>query len=649
MKNAIQSMTGSSATNTFPSPGAHLQPRGVEYRVWAPQAEAVVLNVYDPEAFRDLGPRIVPGKLPEPFRTIPLEEQDDGHFAGIDEQGAAGDLYTLLLNNENNFPDPASRRQPFGVHGPSMVVDPTQYVWGDSGWNCPPVRDLVIYELHIGTFTKEGTFLAAIEKLQHVRDLGATAVEIMPIGDFPGDRNWGYDGVYLYAPAQAYGTPDDFRALVDAAHQIGLAVILDVVYNHFGPDGNYLAAYIGEYLDESSKTPWGGAIRYGSPYFQPLREMVAANPTYWMSDFHVDGFRLDATHAIEDSSNPHLLQEMASRIHQLGGFAIAEDPRNDSNLLLPEPENGFGFDGVWADDFHHTLRVGNTGENEGYLGDFSGSLSEVVDTLRHGWFYRGQPSRDKGRSRGSECYHIPPWKFVHCISNHDQTGNQAFGERIGHKISPEAYRASSALLLLSPYMPLLFMGQEWNASSPFQFFTDHNEELGRLVTEGRREEFKDFAAFKNAGGLREIPDPQDPSTFYNSKLNWDEVTTGHHALMLAFYQECLSLRLSDQAFRPHSREGFRVSELPSGIGALRLLGGDTEWLVLFDLVGGHSCDTDLEPECRPSREGAIWKLALSSNEKRFGGTGREETLGSVLQFEAAECAVYKCETAANAQ
>jgi maltooligosyltrehalose trehalohydrolase len=368
--------------------------------------------------------------------------------------------------------------------------------------------------------------------------------------------------------------------------------------------------------------------------------MVAQNPAYWMREFHVDGFRLDATHAIVDESQPHLLQELTSSIHSLGGFAIAEDPRNEAQLLLPPEENGLGFDGVWADDFHHCTRVPNTGEQDAYLADFSGSLEEVLETLRHGWLYRGQESRVQGKPRGTECSHIAPEKFFHCISNHDQTGNHAFGERLGHKISPEAYRAASALLLLSPYAPLLFMGQEWNASTPFQFFTDHNDELGRLITEGRREEFKDFAAFRDPEVRHRIPDPQSVQTFRDSKLRWEDLSEERHAKVLALYRSCLQLRLSDAAFRPQSRDSYRVSDIDSGVGAIQLFAEKADWLMLFDLVGGHSGSL-LKNIPAPTADGH-WQLVLSSNEERFGGTkSGDEILSADIEFPAAECAVYR--------
>jgi maltooligosyltrehalose trehalohydrolase len=584
--------------------GAELVAEGVRYRVWAREAQEVEAVVWSGD---------------EPPRVMPMPKDASGYRHGLDHHGEPGDLYKFRLDGQE-YPDPASRYQPEGVHGRSQVIDPRQFQWHDSGWKPPALRDLVIYELHIGTFTPEGTFLAAIDKLDHVRDLGATAIEIMPVADFAGERNWGYDGVCIYAPAHSYGHPDDLRALVDAAHQAGLAVILDVVYNHLGPDGNYLGVYAPGYIDEDRKTPWGGALRFDDPAFRPLRALFVANPVYWRHEFHIDGFRLDATHAILDESPVHILEEITAAIHEHGAFAIAEDSRNDSRVILPPEENGIGFDAVWADDFHHTVRVSNTRESEGYLGDFSGTLVELIETLRNGWFYRGQFSRNKGSRRGSECRHIPPRKFIHCISNHDQAGNRAMGERMHHSISREAYLAASALLCLSPYTPMLFMGQEWAASTPFIFFTDHNAELGKLVTEGRREEFKQFSAFRDEATRQRIPDPQQLKTFTDSKLVWEEVSEGKKALTLELYRACLALRRDKTAFRPQSRDFFHAEALALGAGALRLKGSAADWLLLFDLVGGHAGSLAEEWICKP-RGSAGWTIALSTNERRFGGTG----------------------------
>lgn len=590
----------------FSPQGAEIISSGVQYRIWAPIADPVEALILSRDS--------------QVLREVPLARDTDGYFHGVDPHGKSGDLYKFRLNGGQSFPDPASRFQPYGVHGPSMVIDPGAYRWGDAGWRRPGLRDFVIYELHVGTFTPEGTFRSAIDRLPYVRDLGVTAIELMPLADFAGERNWGYDGVCIYAPAHAYGTPDDLRVLVDAAHGLGLTVILDVVYNHYGPDGNYLACYIGDYLDESEKTPWGGAIRYGFPEFRPLRAFVSGNPAYWMREFHIDGFRLDATHAIVDHSERHILKELTATIHAGGGFAIAEDARNEAALLLPEEEGGYGFDGVWADDFHHIVRVGNTHENEGYLAGFKGTAAELVDTLHYGWLYRGQLSDGRGKKRGTDPSHIPPQRFVHCISNHDQVGNRAFGERFRQAISREAYLASSALLCLTPYTPLLFMGQEWAASAPFLFFTDHTEELGKLVTEGRREEFKDFEAFRNPETRARIPDPQSMETFQSSKLDWGELDKQSKLQTLELYRACLALRNSEPAFRPTSRDAWEVKEVGDGIGALRLKGGSADWLVLFDLTGGHEASLKDEPICSPSSRGT-WTVVLSTNEQRFGGNG----------------------------
>jgi len=591
--------------NDFFPLGAEVSADGVHYRVWAPQVAALSVEVQSGEV--------------RSLREFSLAPSGQHFFHGHDPLGAAGDRYKFRLDGAQSLPDPASRWQPDGVHGPSMVIDPSTFHWSDAGWQKPPFRDLVIYELHVGAFTTKGTFRSAIDRLEHIRDLGANAIELLPIGDFAGGRNWGYDGVYLFAPSRAYGHPDDLRALVDAAHHVGLAVILDVVYNHFGPDGNYLRPYIGDYLDESAKTPWGGAIRYAQPEFKPLRDLVVSNPGYWMREFHIDGFRLDATHAIFDDSPRHILQELTTAIRARGGFAIAEDARNDAGLITPEAGGGYGFDAMWADDFHHVIRVANTHETEAYLGDFAGTHAEAVDTLCHGWHYRGQHARSEGKRRGTECRHLPPERFIHCISNHDQTGNHAFGERLSHRILPTALRAAEALLCLTPYTPMLFMGQEWGATTPFLFFTDHHPELAERIVAGRREEFKNFAAFSEPEVLDRIPNPQIPQSFQASKLLWKERHRGPHALTLVLYQTCLALRAGDPAFRPVSRDSWRAEELAIGTAALRLRSSGGDWIVLFDLHGGHRGSLREESIFLP--EDGSWKLVLSSNETRFGGTG----------------------------
>ncbi len=573
--------------------GAHLAPQGVTYCLWAPETREAAVDIE-----RDGSTRM-----------IKLESRPDGYHIGQDPSGLAGDAYGFRLDGGPLLPDPASRGQQHDAHGRSLVIDPRRYQWQTASWTRPPFRDLVIYELHVGTFTREGTFLAAAEHLEYLRDLGITAIELMPIADFPGSRNWGYDGVLIYAPERCYGTPDDLRVLVDRAHGYGIAVILDVVYNHFGPDGNYMSTYSPHYFNDRHHTPWGNAFNFDGDMAGPVRDFFLNNPAYWMNDFRVDGFRFDATHQIPDDTVPHILQELTQKVHRLGGYAIAEDERNEALVIEDATGGGHGFDGVWADDFHHSARKMQTGESHSYLQDFEGSTAELTSILQHGWLYRGQFSKFIEKPRGTSCRHLPPERFVHCISNHDQVGNRAFGERLGQIISPDAYRALSMLICLTPYTPMLFMGQEWSASTPFLFFTEHEVELGLKITEGRRKEFAFFPEFADEKLREKIPDPQASSTFINSKLNWDEPGTPGHSGILELYRTCLQLRRADATFRPKDRSSWSVSLLPWGAGVIRY---DRKFLMIFDLKGGSS---------GPLPEGEQWRQVFTSEDGNFGGSG----------------------------
>ncbi len=557
------------------------------------------------------------------LRSIVLEDESDGYVSGFDAAGAAGDLYKYRFGGSpQTWPDPASCYQPDGVHGPSAVIDPEAFCWTDGNWSRPELSELVIYELHVGTFTPEGLFRSAIARLPHLAALGITAVELMPIADFPGGRNWGYDGVMPYAPSRAYGTPDELRALVDAAHKQGVAVILDLVYNHLGPDGNYLALFDAAYYAEPRReTPWGAALDYAAPF---VRDLFLDNALYWMRDFHVDGFRLDATHTIDDPSPRHLLAEIAEAVQAEGGFVIAEDERNAASIVSPRETGGWGFDAVWADDFHHVVRVLLTGENEGYYRNFEGSTVELAETLMHGWYFRGQPQPINGRPRGTSSAGLAPRQFVYCISNHDQVGNRAFGERLHHGISPAAYRAASALLCLVPHTPMLFMGQEWGASTPFQFFTDHTGELGQAITKGRRREFGNFSAFKDPALLETIPDPQAEETFLNSKLDWDEIHAPAAAGLLLLHSECLRLRRTSPVFRGPRRDSYVVAKAGEGIVAI-LFGADNQFslAVVANLAGGADAP-NMDSARFAAGGGRDWSQVLSSNEKRFGGDGSQD-------------------------
>jgi maltooligosyltrehalose trehalohydrolase len=489
----------------------------VHFRVWAPEANKL---------------RIVFGAGSKDERSCAMTKALEGYFTAILPGALPGELYSFYVDDRGPLPDPASRYQPQGVHGPSAIVDATSYQWHDEDWIGVALQDIVFYELHVGAFTPEGTFRSAAGKLGYLKDLGVTAVEVMPLADFAGNRNWGYDGVAPFAPARCYGTPDDFRYFVDQAHQIGLAVFVDAVYNHFGPDGAYQGCFSRHYFTNRHHTPWGNAINFDGPLSSHVREYFIENALRWIHEYHVDGLRLDATHAIKDDSPRHILTELAAAVSHWSAemgrrvHVIAEDARNLAQLVRPEGGGGMGLAGVWADDFHHHMRRALAGDRDGYFAEFDGSTQSIADTARLGWL-RGSDSADVEYSR-----------FVYCIQNHDQTGNRALGDRLHQKLNPASYRAASALLVLLPHTPLLFMGQEWAASTPFLYFTNHDAELGALVTEGRLREFEAFTSFSNAA----IPDPQAADTFFASRLNWDELIAEPHASVLRLYRSLLHLR-----------------------------------------------------------------------------------------------------------
>jgi maltooligosyltrehalose trehalohydrolase len=574
----------------------------------------------------------------------PLAKHRDGTFGGFVPGLAAGACYRYRLDGEGPFPDPVSRFQPQGVHGPSEVVDPLAFPWSDAGWRGRPLSEAVIYELHVGTFTPEGTFAAAAEKLSYLRDLGITIVELMPVADFPGARNWGYDGVALYAPARCYGRPDDLRRLVDRAHALGLAVILDVVYNHFGPDGAYQGAFSPHYFSDRHSTPWGQAMNLDGPHGDMVRAYFIGNAVHWVREYHLDGLRLDATHALVDESPRHFLAELSSTVKaaspERSVLVIAEDHRNLAHMVRPEEEGGWGLDAVWADDLHHQVRRGLAGDRDGYFRDFTGTVRDLAETIRDGWFFKGQRSVHLDAPRGTDPAGLRPRRFVVCLQNHDQVGNRAMGERLNHQIDLAAYRAASVLLLCAPETPLLFMGQEWAATTPFLYFTDHNAELGRLVTEGRRREFKAFAAFSDPAARERIPDPQAAHTFQRSRLHWSEVDDDPHAHVHRLYRAVLALRGEPLLAAP-SWEGFAIRaggdsalvlarRLPArgalavliqlfGSGVVGLREGDVgdlegDWAVALDTEDPAFCPdprpTEIEtssrvPRIRFARPGAV--------------------------------------------
>lgn len=586
--------------------GATVAADGVEFAVWAPNASTVEVDI---EPAGDA-----------PGARVALDGGPEGMYRGRVPGIGAGAWYRYRLDGGDGFPDPASRFQPDGPHGPSEVVDPGAYVWGDGDWPGLEPRGLVIYECHIGTYTPEGTYDALIAQLPELKRLGITAIELMPVAECPGRWNWGYDGVSLFAPSHTYGRPEDLKRLVDAAHRRGLGVLLDVVYNHLGPDGNYLGVYARDYFTDRHKTLWGDAINYDGPGSEHVRAFMIANASYWLSEFHFDGLRMDATDAIVDDSELHILAELTAAARASVAprpvVLIAEEARNEVRTIRTPEQGGYGVDGVWADDLHHEIRVFLTGSRGNYLDNYEGSTADIARTLNQGFLYQGEVEKTSGKPRGTRVTDEPATAFVVNIQNHDQVGNRAYGERLHHEIDRDRYHVASALLLFSPYTPLLFMGQEFAASASFMFFTDHNPELGKLVTEGRREEFKGFPAFANPRLRESIPDPQAEATFVRSKLDLGErnVNSGTYDL----YRELLRLRRKDPVLGVQERSRAKADAIGAQIVTMvRWVGNEYRLLVAnFGpsagiMIADHPSLADLP--------GDEWRLLLATSERRFGG------------------------------
>jgi maltooligosyltrehalose trehalohydrolase len=537
----------------IPRLGAIVEGHGVRFRVWAPAARKIEL-VHDDHV------RV-------------MDATGDGYFEALIEDASPETRYGYRVDGGHVWPDPASRFQPDGVHGRSQVVDPGAYDWGDAGWPGMEQRDLCFYELHVGTFSHEGTFDGARRRLRYLRDLGVTALELMPLADFPGRWNWGYDPAALWAPSCAYGTPDELRRLVDEAHQLGLAVFLDVIYNHLGPDGAYVAAYQPMFTD-AHHTPWGQAMNLDREHAHGVRGFFLANALHWLGEYHFDGLRLDATFALVDDSPRHFLAELAERVHALPGprrHLIAEDhPGRQDPLLRPRQTGGHGLDGLWADDFHHIVRRIVAGDSHGYYRGYPATTAALAETVQRGWYPAGPHVANPAHVGPRDPAWVRQEQLVFCIQNHDQVGNRARGDRLHHVIPLDVYRAASALLLFLPELPLLFMGQEWAATAPFQYFTDHHDELGRLVSEGRRRE---LAAFPDFAG--EVPDPQSPATFARSKLDWAEIEKAPHRGIHALYRDLLARRreLDGEARATSPVEGALVVQRGRHVLAVALRGG----------------------------------------------------------------------------
>jgi maltooligosyltrehalose trehalohydrolase len=582
--------------------GAELVPgKGVHFRVWAPRSESVAVQL---------------GNAVEP-----LEPQGNGYFEGLVSGAEAGQLYKYKLDT-GSFPDPASRFQPEGPHGPSQIVEAGAFRWTDSNWQGVSERQ-VIYEMHIGTFTHEGTYRAAMEHLPKLVDVGITTLELMPVADFPGRFGWGYDGVNLFAPTRLYGKPDDLRALVDHAHSLGLAVILDVVYNHLGPDGNYLKEFSADYFTDRYINEWGEAINFDDENSGPVREFFISNARYWVEEFHMDGLRLDATQQIFDASRKYICGEIAAQVreaaHGRRAYVVAENECQYARVATRVEKGGYGLDAMWNDDFHHIARVALTGHNEAYYSDYKGTPQEFISAAKYGFLYQGQWFSWQKKKRGSPAVGLQPDQFVTFLENHDQVANSLRGMRPYQLGGVGRFKALTALWLLMPGTPMFFQGQEFAASTPFLYFADHNPELAKLVAKGRKEFLAQFKTIACPEADPYIREPGSEETFLTCKLDWDE--RERNSKIYNFHKELLRLRREDRVFSKPRKGGLDGAVLAPQVMALRYFGeGTGDRLVIMNL----GLDTELRPWPEPllaPPDGCEWKLIFTSESPCFGGCG----------------------------
>jgi maltooligosyltrehalose trehalohydrolase len=583
---------------------------GAHVRVWAPNARVVEL-IGEADQSGGAAPT-----------CVPLSSESNGYHSAFVAGLSGGARYRFRLDGGGAFPDPASRWQPDGPHGPSMVIDHSTYEWGDSEWPGVRIEGQVIYELHVGTFTRDGTFRAAIARLPDLVDLGVTVIELMPVADFSGRFGWGYDGVDLYAPSRLYGAPDDLRAFVDAAHRMELAVILDVVYNHLGPDGNYLPKYSSRYFNERP-TEWGASINFDGAGAAPVREYFITNARYWIHEFHFDGLRLDATQQIFDESTPNILTEIGAAVRDAAqprsAILVAENEPQRASLVRPVAAGGSALDALWNDDFHHSARVAASGRSEAYFSGYRGTAQELVAAAKYGYLYQGQWYAWQRMRRGQPALDLPPTAFVNFIQNHDQVANSAAGRRIHQETSPGRWRALTALLLLLPQTPMLFQGQEFAASSPFLYFADHAGELARMVRDGRANFIAQFPSLAALPLDDRAPDPSDPLTFARCKLDWSE--RSRNAGAVALHRDLLALRRDDPVLRTPRPRRVDGAVLNDHAFALRYFGGEHgDRLLVVNLDGRLHADPLAESLVAPPH-GASWRTAFSTENAAYGGWG----------------------------
>jgi maltooligosyltrehalose trehalohydrolase len=580
---------------------------GVDFRVWAPRSKTAAVELCD--------------EAGKPTRVAPLVAEANGYFSAVVADARAGMRYRIKLD-QGSFPDPASRFQPDGPHGASQIVDPG-FAWTDQAWRGRRTKELVIYELHLGTFTPEGLWRSAMEQLPELARLGITMIEMMPLADFPGTFGWGYDGVSFFAPSRLYGSPDDARAFINRAHELGLAVILDVVYNHFGPDGNYLREFSPHYFSSRYPNEWGDPLNFDDEHSAPVREFFVTNACYWIEEFHFDGLRLDATQQIFDASPTNILAELTTAARRIAGarrvFIVAENESQHSHLARAVDQGGFGLDALWNDDFHHSARVAAHGHAEAYYSGYRGAAQEFVSGAKRGFLYQGQWYVWQQHRRGLPAFDLVPERFVNFLQNHDQIANSLRGSRLHQLTSPGRLRALTALLLLSPQIPLLFQGQEFAASTPFLYFADHNAELGRLVKEGRRKFLSQFPSIATEESLKLLTDPADPATFRCCKLDFAERT--RHRAIYQLHEDLLRLRREEAAItKPEHLDGAVLGERAF---VLRFFSAAGDRLLVVNLGADLKFEPAPEPLLAPpARYG--WRIWWSSEAAVYGGRGTPE-------------------------
>ena len=573
----------------------YLGNRSCEFVVWAPLLKKVALKIES--------------RGGEPFA---MTRDERGYWRTSVEGVLPGTSYLYRLEGNVDRPDPASHFQPTGVHGPSQVVDHHAYTWQDERWRGISPAEMIIYELHVGTFTREGTFEAILPRLSDLREIGINAIEIMPVAQFPGERNWGYDGVFPFAVQNSYGGPEGLKRLVDACHQEGIGVILDVVYNHLGPEGNTLIEF-GPYFTDRYKTPWGQAVNFDGPYSNEVRKYFIRNAIHWFSNYHIDALRLDAVHAIFDFSARPFLSDLSEGVEEFSRsrgrthYLIAESNLNNSRVVSSRETGGHGMDAQWCDDFHHSLHAILTGERQGYYADF-GKIGHLVKSLRDGFVYSGQYSPFRKRDHGNSSKDIPGRRLIVCSQNHDQIGNRMLGERLSSLVSFDCLKLAASVLLLSPYVPLIFMGEEYGESAPFLYFVHHeNPDLVESVRKGRMEE-----SFQSAG---EPPDPQSEETFYKSKIEWKRRETGDHRILVDYYKELINLRREIPALSNCNKERLDVWGLEDQkILFMERWKGESRVFMLFNLGSAERVMNGWVPEGR-------WRKRVDSSEAKWNGPG----------------------------